>query len=84
MLAPRLLVPVLLFSIAEAVEETVDVGYSVYKGQALPNGVSQWLGIRYAAPPLGELRFAPPQDPPHTKGIQDATQVGFYTRSSSI
>ncbi|KAL7898272.1 Alpha/Beta hydrolase protein [Trichoderma sp. SZMC 28014] len=78
MLSPRLLVPILLFSIAEAVEETVDVGYSVYQGQALPNGVSQWLGIRYAAPPLGELRFAPPQDPLHTEGIQNATQHGKY------
>lgn len=83
MLAPRLLVPILLFSIAEAVEETVNVGYSVYKGQALSNGVSQWLGIRYAAPPLGELRFAPPQDPPHTEGVQDATQVSFHIHSDS-
>lgn len=83
MLAPRLLVPILLFSIAEAVEETVNVGYSVYKGQALSNGVSQWLGIRYAAPPLGELRFAPPQDPPHTEGVQDATQVSFHIHRDS-
>lgn len=84
MLIPRLLIPTLLFSIAEAVDETVNVGYSIYKGQALPNGVSQWLGIRYAAPPLGELRFAPPQDPPHTEGIQDATQVGFHAHSNAI
>lgn len=84
MLVPRLLVPILLSSLAEAVEETVDVGYSIYKGQALPNGVSQWLGIRYAAPPLGESRFAPPQDPPHTEGIQDATQVRSHTHCNSI
>lgn len=84
MLVLRLLVPALLFSIAEAVEETVDVGYSVYKGQALPNGVSQWLGIRYAAPPLGELRFAPPQDPLRTEGIQNATQVGHGTLMNII
>jgi hypothetical protein len=84
MLAQSLLVPLLLSCVAEAIQETVDVGYSVYKGQALPNGVSQWLGIRYAAPPLGELRFAPPQDPLHTQGIQDATQVGFYVHSISL
>lgn len=83
MLTPRLLVPILLLSIAEAVEETVDVGYSIYKGQALPNGVSQWLGIRYAAPPLGDLRFAPPQDPPRTQGIQNATQVSFHIHGNS-
>ncbi|KAL6692872.1 alpha/beta-hydrolase [Trichoderma pleuroticola] len=78
MVTQSLLVSTLLLSIAGAVQETVDVGYSVYKGQALPNGVSQWLGIRYAAPPLGELRFAPPQDPLRTEGIQDATQHGKY------
>lgn len=75
MLAQSLLVPALLLSVVGAVQETVDVGYSVYKGQALPNGVSQWLGIRYAAPPLGELRFAPPQEPLRTIGVQDATTV---------
>ncbi|KAL6870408.1 Alpha/Beta hydrolase protein [Trichoderma novae-zelandiae] len=78
MLAQSLVVPALLFSVAGAVQETVDVGYSVYKGQALSNGVSQWLGIRYAAPPLGELRFAPPQDPLRTEGVQDATAHGKY------
>ncbi|KAK4658946.1 hypothetical protein QC762_106000 [Podospora pseudocomata] len=34
-----------------------------YIGQVLDCGVSYWLGIRYAAPPLGELRFQPPVDP---------------------
>lgn len=26
-------------------------------------GVASWLGIRYAAPPVGRLRFMPPEDP---------------------
>ncbi|PQE21386.1 triacylglycerol lipase protein [Rutstroemia sp. NJR-2017a BBW] len=41
----------------------VDLGYSKYQGTNLGNGVSQWLGIRYAAPPLGDLRFRAPRDP---------------------
>lgn len=84
MLAQIVLVPALLLSVVGAVQETVDVGYSVYKGQALPNGVSQWLGIRYAAPPLGELRFAPPQDPLRTTGVQDATTVSVVLDSEDV
>jgi len=49
-----------------AVDSCVHLGYSTYNGVALSNGVTQWLGIRYAAPPLGDLRFAAPQDPPST------------------
>jgi len=49
-----------------AVDSCVHLGYSSYNGVPLANGVTQWLGIRYAAPPLGELRFAAPQDPPST------------------
>ncbi|RAL07457.1 putative triacylglycerol lipase [Aspergillus homomorphus CBS 101889] len=55
---------------------TVDLGYSQYRGQALANGIVQWLGIRYAAPPVGSLRFAAPQDPERKEGIQTALQHG--------
>ena len=59
-----------------AVQPLVNLGYSQYLGTALPNGVSQWLGIRYAAPPLGELRFRAPMDPLVNDTIQPANQVG--------
>ncbi|KAE8443854.1 hypothetical protein EG329_001263 [Mollisiaceae sp. DMI_Dod_QoI] len=42
---------------------TVDLGYSQYQGSDGASGVSNWLGIRYAAPPVGDLRFKAPQDP---------------------
>jgi hypothetical protein len=42
---------------------TVDLGYSKYQGSNVANGVSQWLGIRYAAAPVGDLRFRAPADP---------------------
>lgn len=41
----------------------VDLGYAQYKGLRTPNGIDKWLGMRYAAPPLGDLRFRAPQDP---------------------
>lgn len=60
---------------ADAVKPLVDLGYSKYEGKELSNGVTQWLGVRYAAPPLGALRFSPPQDPIHNDTTQDASNV---------
>ena len=54
----------------------VNVTYTSYAGTAPHNGITQWLGIRYAAPPLGDWRFAPPQDPPVNYIIQPADTVG--------
>ncbi|GJJ10739.1 hypothetical protein Clacol_004966 [Clathrus columnatus] len=54
----------------------VDLGYSVYQGSAQSNGQNQFLGIRFAAPPLGDLRFRKPHPPLNTSGIQPATEFG--------
>lgn len=61
---------------AQAVDVTVSLDYSTYIGTAQSGtGVSEWLGIRFAAPPLGDLRFARPQDPPVVSTPQPANQV---------
>jgi hypothetical protein len=58
----------------------IDLGYASYKGSALPNGVNQFLGIRYAAAPLGNLRWRAPKEPKKEPGVQDATAVsGNFT-----
>ncbi len=40
------------------------------------NGVTSFLGIPYAAPPVGKLRWEPPQPPAKWKGVREATHYG--------
>lgn len=64
-----------------AVDVTVYLNYSTYTGTAQTGtGVTQWLGIRYAAPPLGELRFMPPQNPAAVSSPQLADQVRNFSQ----
>ncbi|OBT60689.1 hypothetical protein VE03_09989 [Pseudogymnoascus sp. 23342-1-I1] len=54
----------------------VDLGYAQYQGSRLAIGVDQYLGMRFAAPPLGDLRFRAPQDPLPFDGLQEASSFG--------
>ncbi|KAI1076013.1 alpha/beta-hydrolase [Whalleya microplaca] len=65
-----------LFYFAVAINTTVDLTCHKYTGISTLNGITQWLGIRYAAPPTGDLRFMPPEDPPCNSTIQVADQHG--------
>ncbi|KAJ7470963.1 alpha beta-hydrolase [Mycena latifolia] len=52
----------------------VDLGYAQYQGTVdTANNITNFLGIRYAAAPLGDLRFRAPQAPANITGIQQAT-----------
>ncbi|PYH99528.1 alpha/beta-hydrolase [Aspergillus ellipticus CBS 707.79] len=66
----------LVHLVASAQNLTVDLGYTRYKGRDLSDGIVQWLGIRYAASPVGNLRFSAPQDPQVVDGVQEALQHG--------
>lgn len=56
----------------------VDLGYAKYQGTVLEAGVNQYLGMRYAAPPTGDLRWRAPRDPPLARGVQDASRVRLF------
>ncbi|KAJ7732174.1 Alpha/Beta hydrolase protein [Mycena metata] len=51
----------------------IDLGYAQYQGTVSTANISQFLGIRYAAAPIGDLRFRAPQPPANVTGVQQAT-----------
>jgi para-nitrobenzyl esterase len=53
----------------------VDTAYGRVRG--VDDGtVKSWRGVRYAAPPVGELRWRAPQPPERWTDVADATRVG--------
>ncbi|KZV68230.1 alpha/beta-hydrolase [Peniophora sp. CONT] len=60
--------------VAQTTVKTVDLGYATYQTDAsIVDGVTSFLGIRFAAPPTGDQRFRAPQPPATIYGIQNAT-----------
>jgi para-nitrobenzyl esterase len=59
-------------SIAEPI---VQLASGAVRG-AVADGVERFLGISYAAPPVGERRFAAPQPVEPWSGVRDATDPG--------
>ncbi len=53
---------------------TVNTELGVVEGQALESGVLKYAGIPFAAPPVGDLRWRPPQPADAWEGRRDATR----------
>ena len=54
-------------------------------GKLINNGkVQAFLGIPYAAPPVGDLRWKAPAPPASWKGVRDATEYGAHCMQSHI
>jgi carboxylesterase type B len=56
---------------------TIDLGYSVYTGvSSSSTSLTTWKGIRYAAPPIGSLRWQAPQAPTSNPTVVVADRFG--------
>lgn len=54
----------------------VNLTYTSYEGIRFSNRVNAFLGMRYAAPPLGDLRWRAPIEPRRTATVEKADQFG--------
>jgi para-nitrobenzyl esterase len=52
----------------------IDTTLGAVRGRELPDGGRVFAGIPFAAPPVGELRFRPPQPPVSWTGVRDASE----------
>ncbi|KAK0463608.1 Alpha/Beta hydrolase protein [Desarmillaria tabescens] len=75
LLTPVLILASVLLSCWAQSTPVVDLGYAKYRGTLDPAGSNntQFLGIRYAAPPTGSSRWQAPRTPDFVAGIQNAT-----------
>lgn len=71
----RLLAAFLLASAAPAVAEPLPVDGGQVEGIDLPSSVTAWLGVPFAAPPLRDLRWKPPQPVQPWQGVLHADRV---------
>jgi carboxylesterase type B len=62
-------------AIATASSPQVNLGYATYEGTSLSTGVNQFLGMRYAAPPLKDNRFKRAVAPLEEDGVVMAKEV---------
>lgn len=65
--------------LAHADSLTVKIAQGKVQGKAINAGkVHAFLGLPYAAPPVGQLRWSPPQPAPHWRGTREATRYGAH------
>jgi len=54
----------------------VETGDGSVQGTCNEHGTCAYLGLPYAAPPIGDLRWRPPQPAPSWEGVRQATDFG--------
>lgn len=59
-----------------SLSDAVEVEQGILKGAPLASGGYVFKGVPFAAPPIGDLRWQPPQAPATWEGSRDATAFG--------
>src|SRR5579875_1043640 len=63
--------------VSGAIPDPVRIDSGLISGTTSPeSGVRSFKGIPYAAPPVGDLRWRPPQPPAKWEGVRDAQKFG--------
>ncbi len=62
----------------------VDLGYSTYVGRRRLDDVDEFLGMRYASPPVGDGRWRAPVEPERDGKIHNALAVCFPVSSVPV
>ena len=64
---------------------TVKTAQGKVHGKTINDGkVRAFLGLPYAAPPVGDLRWKAPEPPANWKGVRDATRYGARCMQAQI
>src|SRR4051812_14674499 len=72
-------------SFAHADSLTVKTEQGKVKGKTINDGkVRAYLGLPYAAPPVGDLRWKAPQGPAQWKGERDGTKFGAHCAQGRV
>jgi para-nitrobenzyl esterase len=70
---------------AGAHQLTVKTAQGKVRGKTINDGkVKAFLGLPYAAPPVGDLRWKAPEPPARWKGVRDATVYGPHCAQNSV
>jgi para-nitrobenzyl esterase len=67
-----------------ATSKPVRVDSGAISGTTDQNGVTAYLGIPFAAPPVGPLRWRPPQPVAHWSGVRQANQFGASCMQNEV
>lgn len=68
----------------EGEPDRVEVASGVIEGLVRKDGVRVFRGIPFAAPPIGDLRWKPPQPVQPWKGVRKADKFGPYAMQGSL
>jgi para-nitrobenzyl esterase len=66
----------LLGAAPKGTKNPVRIDSGLISGATDKNGVTAYLGIPFASPPVGPLRWRPPQAPGHWEGVREADHFG--------